>query len=138
MMEKKKLSRSGMLLLELMASILIFSLAAAVCVQVFVKAHSLSADAQTLASGVAYCANTAEIFRAAESREKGLTLLREVYPQTQWDDRSASVAMGDNLLKIEWQGQDDGLEKYTIQYVDAKGNLIYELDLLCLYEEAVQ
>lgn len=137
-MEKKKLSRSGMLLLELMTSILIFSLAAAVCVQVFVKAHSLSADAQALASGVAYCANTAETFRVVESREEGLTLLREIYPQTQWDDRSASVAMGDNLLKIEWQDQDDGLEKYTIQYVDAKGNLIYELDLLCLYEEAVQ
>ena len=41
-----------MLLLELMMAILIFSLSAAVCIQVFVKAHDLSARAEDLAQAV--------------------------------------------------------------------------------------
>ena len=133
-MEKKNLSRSGTLLLELMASILIFSLAAAVCVQVFVDAHSLSADAQALASGVAYCANAAEVLRSADSREEGLTLLAEIYPQTQWDDQGASVPMGESSVEIYWK-MENGLEEYSIQYVDDQGTQIYELELLCLRGE---
>ena len=39
-------SRSGLLLMEIIIAILFFSLASAICLQLFVKAHNLGQDTQ--------------------------------------------------------------------------------------------
>ena len=47
-MKKKQAKRSGIFLLELMIVILFFSVTAAVCIQLFVKAHVISQDTRNL------------------------------------------------------------------------------------------
>ena len=47
-MERTPAKRSSLFLLELMIAILFFCLASAVCVQIFVKAHTTSRETQEL------------------------------------------------------------------------------------------
>lgn len=47
-MERTPAKRSSLFLLELMIAILFFCLASAVCVQIFVKAHTISRETQEL------------------------------------------------------------------------------------------
>lgn len=130
-MERKNASRSGMLLLELMMAILIFSLSAAVCIQVFVKAHDLSARAEDLAQAVNSCGSAAEILRTADSHREGLDLLEQLCTQTQREDSLFRGRLEDAALEISWQ-EDRGLITYTISCLDENQPPVYSLELVCL------
>ena len=52
---------SSLFLLELIFSILFFSVASAICIQIFVRAHTLSRDARALHTAVSACSDAAEI-----------------------------------------------------------------------------
>lgn len=130
-MERKSASRSGMLLLELMMAILIFSLSAAVCIQVFVKAHDLSARAEDLAQAVNSCGSAAEILRTADSSREGLDLLEQMCTQTQREDSLFRSRLEDAALEISWQ-EDQGLITYTISCLDENQSPVYSLELVCL------
>lgn len=130
-MERKNASRSGMLLLELMMAILIFSLSAAVCIQVFVKAHDLSARAEDLAQAVNSCGSAAEILRTADSHREGLDLLEQMCTQTQREESLFRGRLEDAALEISWQ-EDQGLITYTISYLDEDQSPVYSLELVCL------
>ncbi len=56
-----KSSRSSLFLMELIMSILFFSLAAAVCVQLFVQSHTLSKSSVELNHAVVECESLAEL-----------------------------------------------------------------------------
>ena len=130
-MERKNASRSGMLLLELMMAILIFSLSAAVCIQVFVKAHDLSARAEDLSQAVNSCGSAAEILRTADSPREGLDLLEQMCTQTQREDDLFRGRLEDASLEISWQ-EDQGLITYTITCLDENQSPVYSLELVCL------
>ena len=130
-MERKNASRSGMLLLELMMAILIFSLSAAVCIQVFVKAHDLSARAEDLAQAVNSCGSAAEILRTADSPREGLDLLEQMCTQTQREESLFRGRLEDAALEISWQ-EDQGLITYTISCLDKNQSPVYSLELVCL------
>lgn len=130
-MERKNASRSGMLLLELMMAILIFSLSAAVCIQVFVKAHDLSGRAEDLAQAVNSCGSAAEILRTADSHREGLDLLERMCTQTQREDSRFRGRLEDAALEISWQ-EDQGLITYTISCLDEHQSPVYSLELVCL------
>ena len=130
-MERKNASRSGMLLLELMMAILIFSLSAAVCIQVFVKAHDLSARAEDLAQAVNSCGSAAEILRTADSHREGLDLLEQMCTQTQREESRFRGRLEDAALEISWQ-EDRGLITYTISCLDEHQSPVYSLELVCL------
>lgn len=130
-MERKNASRSGMLLLELMMAILIFSLSAAVCIQVFVKAHDLSGRAEDLAQAVNSCGSAAEILRTADSSREGLDLLEQMCTQTQREDSRFRGRLEDAALEISWQ-EDQGLITYTISCLDENQSPVYSLELVCL------
>lgn len=130
-MERKNASRSGMLLLELMMAILIFSLSAAVCIQVFVKAHDLSARAEDLAQAVNSCGSAAEILRTADSSREGLDLLEQLCTQTQREESLFRGRLEDAALEISWQ-EDQGLITYTISCLDEDRSPVYSLELVCL------
>lgn len=55
-------SRSGLFLMELIISILFFSLASAVCVRLFVSSHTISRDSVELNHSLEWCQNVAESF----------------------------------------------------------------------------
>lgn len=57
-----KKTKSGLFLMELVLAILLFALSSAVCMQIFVKAHTISKETQELNRCVTICANAAELF----------------------------------------------------------------------------
>ena len=61
-MQTKNSSKSGIFLMELILSILFFSIAAAVCVKLFVTAHQLSDQSVNLNHAVAMAESIAEAF----------------------------------------------------------------------------
>lgn len=78
-MKRKVMSRSGLFLLEMMISILFFSIAAAVCVQVFAKAHTMSREAQDLNMAVSCASSAAEGLTHLTSMEA----FGEAFPEAQ-------------------------------------------------------
>lgn len=65
MRERIKPTRSGLFAIELMISVGIFSLCAAICVGLFVRAEVMSQDSADLSRAVAEARNAAECFKAA-------------------------------------------------------------------------
>ncbi len=57
-----KKSRSSLFLMELIVVIFFFSLTAAVCLQIFVKAHTLGEKTKNLNNAVLLAQNTGELF----------------------------------------------------------------------------
>ena len=65
MLERIKPTRSGLFAIELLIAVGIFSLCAAICVGLFVRAEVMSRDSANLNRAVAEARNTAECFKAA-------------------------------------------------------------------------
>lgn len=59
---KNKSSKSGLFLMELILSILFFSLSSAICIQLFVKSHLISQQSLDLNHALEDCQNVAEAF----------------------------------------------------------------------------
>lgn len=76
-MMKRMSSRSGLFLLELVISILFFSVASAVCIRLFVQAHFMDKDNKNLTNAVQVCENFAEVYTSLHG---DITLLSSVYP----------------------------------------------------------
>lgn len=68
--------KTGLFLMELIIAILFFSLAAAICIQLFVKSHMISEHSIALNHSILLAQNTAEIFYATNGDpEKMASLL---------------------------------------------------------------
>ena len=68
--------KTGLFLMELIIAILFFSLAAAICIQLFVKSHMISERSIALNHSILLAQNTAEIFYATNGNpEKMASLL---------------------------------------------------------------
>lgn len=80
MIHRNRTQASSLFLLEFILAILFFSIASAVCLQLFTKAHTFSRDAQKLHLAVGECGNAAELFRACGSVEEAKALIAEQYP----------------------------------------------------------
>lgn len=65
-MKNNSTSKTGLFLMELMMAILFFCLAAAVCVQMFIKGHILSDRSVSLNHAVVYCESMAETFYSCD------------------------------------------------------------------------
>lgn len=66
-------SRSGLFLMELIISIMFFSLAGAVCVRLFVSSHIISKNSVELNHSLEWCQNIAEAFYGCNGRAKEIT-----------------------------------------------------------------
>lgn len=71
-MKRKQARRSSIFLLELMIAILFFCLAAAVCVRLFVKSHTISQDTRDLNMALNQVSAAAEVFRSGAEVEEFL------------------------------------------------------------------
>lgn len=88
--------RSSLFLLELMIAILFFSLASAVCVQIFVKAHTISRETQELNMAVEKISGYTEIFLAGQLVED-----TEVYYDSKWKECGRKNAAYEIKVDIE-------------------------------------
>ncbi len=77
-MSKRTSSRSGLFLLELIISILFFSVASAICIQLFVKAHLMDKNNQALTQSIKLSQNFAEIYTATNG---DLDAIKKFYPE---------------------------------------------------------
>ncbi|MGN0413351.1 MAG: hypothetical protein ACI4FV_09970 [Lachnospiraceae bacterium] len=68
-------SKTSLFLMELIIAILFFSLACAVCIQLFFKAHQVSRKSEDLSSAVLWCENVAELFRGCDGDMAEMTAL---------------------------------------------------------------
>lgn len=74
-MRNKASSRSGLFLMELIISILFFSLAGAVCVRLFVNAHIVSRDSVELNHALEWTQNVAEVFYGCNGNQEEMVKL---------------------------------------------------------------
>lgn len=79
MKRKPTANPSSLFLLELIFAILFFSAASAVCVQVFVKSHTLSTEAHDLTQASRRAEDVAELITASTSLDDMKNLLEDTY-----------------------------------------------------------
>ena len=79
MKRKPTANPSSLFLLELIFAILFFSVASAVCVQVFVKSHTLSTEAHDLTQASRRTEDVAELITASTSLDDMKNLLEDTY-----------------------------------------------------------
>ena len=95
-MERTPAKRSSLFLLELMIAILFFCLASAVCVQIFVKAHTTSRETQELNTALEKVSGYTELFLA-----DALTEDTEVFYDADWQDE----ALYEIVIRVEPDGK---------------------------------
>lgn len=125
-MERKRVFRSGIVLLELMAAILIFALAGAVCVQVLMKADSLASEARNLSEGIHAVSSAAEILRSAESESQARERIRQAWPQSVLDE-AITIELPDGQMVIHGENA-EGLWTYQICW-QGQAETRYQLEL---------
>ena len=83
MKRKPTANPSSLFLLELIFTILFFSVASAVCVQIFVKSHTLSTQAHDLTQASRRAGDVAELITASTSPDdmKMLIVMRSILHQ---------------------------------------------------------
>lgn len=77
-MKKENAKRSSLFLIELMAAILFFALASAVCIQAFAKSHTKSIETSELNMAVSKVQSAAEVFQSSDSPAE---MLLTVFPE---------------------------------------------------------
>lgn len=95
-------SRSGLFLMELILSIFIFSVASAICIQLFIGSHTLSKKSITLNNAVTWCQNVAECFYATDGD------LNEMVNLLNLDKNITSLANDEQLI-IYFNGDNNPL-----------------------------
>ncbi len=121
--------KSSLFLLELILAILFFSIASAVCVQLFVKSHLLSKDAQNLSIAVNECSDMAEIIYSSDTQEEMLDRLKNAYPNAQIDGSKIFIPYDENFQKqivYEIISQSDGS---SILHANISFGDVYDLNI---------
>lgn len=85
-MKKIPASRSNLLLMDMIISVLLFSFASAVCLQIFVKASLLSKDTAELDAVVRYASSAAEILSQPEHT---IEHFKTFYPEASVEEQEA-------------------------------------------------
>ena len=119
-MERTPAKRSSLFLLELMIAILFFCLASAVCVQIFVKAHTTSRGTQELNTALEKVSGFSEVFLAGDSFS---ALLPEDASVSENADGSAEYLV---FYDENWQLCSSSDATYEIQIrIDPQGALLH-------------
>lgn len=134
-MRERQNTRSSLFLIELILAILFFSLASAVCVQVFVKAHFISQSAAELTLGANCASSAAEVLTHTDGSYEAF---KELFPQAQEDDGEFYLCYDQDgkiceeedavyYLRIQ-EAASDNIRSAHILFTDKSGNCLYRLD----------
>lgn len=129
--------------MELIIAILFFTVCSAVCVQFFVKSHSISRQAGELNFALNECSSIAEIIQGSDSEDEMLRGLKTVYPEAfAVDSSTLSIAFDSDFAQCDSEDKDaayyvntemkvaDNTVKCTITAESAKSSeSIYELEI---------
>lgn len=110
-MTTKRFTKSTTLLLELVAVIALFAVAAGICARVLTSAQTLSAQAEELSLGVEAVTAAAELLRGSH------------------DEAAALEALEKNAALSVQRQEAGGLIHYNIMYISG-GETLYSLELV--------
>ena len=96
-MNKAK-SRTSLVLMELIITILFFSLASAVCVQLFVRAHLTSNETKKLNEAINITQSIAEVMNGTDG---SLTSVQNHYPNAVGDDDYFVIYYDENFKETD-------------------------------------
>lgn len=105
-----KKRESFLFLIELMISILIFFVVAAVCLLIFSKAHRMNRSSQELNLASRAEANLAELISSAGSMEEAEKLIREAFPEAEFSDQTEEEQAGKDQAEEEQARKDQAEE----------------------------
>ncbi|MDY4668881.1 MAG: hypothetical protein SO415_02630 [Oliverpabstia sp.] len=136
-MNPSRNTRSSIFLLELMIAILFFSLGSAICIQVFVKAHTLNQSAQDLSFASTQVSSVASVVKYTDQT---MTSLKKFYPLIQetedgfiisYDKNRKECAAKDAYYQLMiCPGTEESMQTSLLQIRNLEnGSLIYELNL---------
>ena len=135
---KHKHSRYSLILMELMAAILFFSLASAICIQLFAKAHIMSRDASMESSAVIHVQTVAELMLAdgahiSDNLKKHYPKMtangnaKSIYFNKDWDECGEKDAAFRLDIK---ESESNGLKKEAMTMVHIAENAeLYKLEV---------
>lgn len=121
---------SSLFLMELILSILFFSIASAVCIQLFVKSHLLSEQAEVLAFAVSECSDAAEIIRSGDTYEDIEKRLRNAYPELLPEDGYLQIFYEESYQMQLLLQQTSDTVTASISFLEAgQSEPVYELEI---------
>lgn len=133
-MKHQSARRSSLFLMELILAILFFSLASAVCIRLFVKAHTIGNDTQNLNRAVTQSQSAAEILSGCDGN---LSDLQTFFPESRADGSQLTVYYTDTWSYTEASSYTYRMEitcekdtdpvQYKITVLNRDGSEIYEL-----------
>ena len=107
-------SKSGLFLIELIIAIVFFALSSASCIQLFVKAHTLSAKSSDLNTAVIQAQNAAELFKASGGDAERLSQLLDCrYAAADGEDNYHAANYVLNF-DADWKRVEDGSDVYSV------------------------
>lgn len=115
-------SKAGLFLMELIIAILVFSIAGAVCVQLFAKSYMLSIHSRELSNAVSLAQSQAEIFYG----NPGDITDADVFYNKDFELCSRDAASYE-MTAEEDKGDISGIRKYSISINRISGEEIYSL-----------
>ncbi|MBR4720002.1 MAG: hypothetical protein IKP31_07160 [Lachnospiraceae bacterium] len=130
-------SRTSLFLMEMIVTVLFFSLASAVCVQCFVNAHVIGRETQELNHAVALATGYAEVMRGTDG---DIDSIIAIYPEAvKGDDSFFEVFYDENFIPCDsdsasYVGDVTLIPNGAIQNMNIKiarlndNSIIYELD----------
>jgi hypothetical protein len=117
-----KVSKSAIFLFELMITILIFVICAAICINIFVKAHGYSSKSEDLTNAVAVAVSEVEMFKAEPEKATDHTdYYTGDWNKTDTETRSAFKVIA-NLNKTG-----NGMYTYVVT-ISNEQNTIYKIE----------
>ncbi|MCL2865695.1 MAG: hypothetical protein FWE25_09165 [Lachnospiraceae bacterium] len=123
-MNKTQKRHSSLFLIELMAALLFFSLAAAICIQLFVHSHLLNQRATNLNEAIIISQNLAETFRATKGYSGELTF----YYDENWEP--TYIGLSQFTAQIHIHETETGVRIANIIVYEAANAPIYTLEVM--------
>ena len=142
-LKRKRASSASLFLMELVVAIMFFTLAASVCITIFVRAHLQSENAKALNHAINICSDAAELVRTSDSVSGCAANFGTVYEyataEPGEDGYEISVYFNDDYLPTAESGlakvetvslsETDTLLMADIRFTDANGNDVYSLSV---------
>lgn len=109
--------RAGLFLMELTISIFFFSIAAAVCLQIFAKAHSLNVESEALSRAHVIATNIADEYISGQFdyTQKHLDYNENLEPATGSSYYSVDLVFDSGTLDITVSTPSGDAKDYTLQ-----------------------
>lgn len=140
-MKREPAKRSSLFLMELIIAILLFSVAAMVCVQIFVKAHLISRQTQEMSHALEKVSGFTELFLSDGSLNEQIAQITDGMAETDGEsdfrvyyDADWQICKAENasyLVKIQTVMKDGLLHaSFTAENYEGKteGNIIYSTE----------